>query len=206
MRQMGVICLSGIIFLFFLWGVWIVSTFMLKKEDPARLPLAVLSLLLLVFSSVSFSVKSITVNGAAMLLMTGSFMVISKWPFIKKAYFVFSALTVMLGYAGSHLLELYDPVWVLIDRKIILSCALYMVGWLLYPSSMFNRFFAIVVGSLLGEVFLGIFLSRWSMPYTVGSMEYLDIFGLTSALLFTSYVLGVFKGTMKQNAGHRMMH
>lgn len=197
--------MSGIIFLFFLWSLWIVSTFMLHKENPARLPIAALSLLLLVFSSVSFSVKSITVNGAVILLMTGSCMVISKWPFIKKAYFVFSALTVMVGYAGSYLLELYDPVWVLIDRKLILSCALYIVGWLLYPASMFNRFFAVVVGSLLGEVFLGIFLSQWSIPYTVGSLEYLDIFGLTSALLFTAYVLGVLKGTMKQNAGQRMM-
>ncbi|MFS0645001.1 hypothetical protein [Siminovitchia sp. 179-K 8D1 HS] len=197
--------MSGMIFIFFLWSAWIVSTFILNKEDPARLPIAALSLLLLIFSSVSFSVKSITVNGAAILLITGGCMVISKWPLVKKVYFFFSALTVMVGYTGFYLLELYDPVWVLIDRRIVLSCALYIVGYLLYPASFFNRFLAIVVGSLFGEVFLGIFLSRWSMPYTVGSMEYLDILGLTTALLCGSRVLAAFRGIMKQNTGQRMM-
>lgn len=198
--------MSGIIFLFFLWGIWIVATFLLNKDDPARLPIAALSLLLLVVSSISFSVKSVTVNGAAILLMMGSCVVISKWSFLQKMYFIFSALTIMVGYAGAYLLELYDPVWVFLDKRILLSSALYIIGWILYPASLFYRFFAIVVGTLLGEIFLGVFLSQWSMPYTVGSLEYLDIFGLSATLLLIAHLLTAVKRIMKQHATQRVMH
>jgi hypothetical protein len=79
-----------------------------------------------------------------------------------------------------------------------------MAGWILYPASLYHRLMAIAVGSLFGELFLGIYLSRLGMPYLIGSMEYLDIFSLTCTFVSVSYLFAVLKDLMKQHAAQKM--
>lgn len=180
--------MEGWIFLLAAWGGWVIATFMLDKTSPLRLVAAVWTLLMVIVYPVSVTIFTIEFTGPALLLVMTAFLLISRVPFRKKIYLFFSVMMIMFGYAGFFLLELYDPVWVLIDRKILLSSGLFALSWLLYPSSFLHRYTAIILGSLQGEVFLSLFLSKWDMPYVVGSPEYLDVFALAFLLLSISFV------------------
>ncbi|WP_126051059.1 YphA family membrane protein [Siminovitchia acidinfaciens] len=178
--------MPGLLFLFVAWGIWIIATFILDKRDPIRIYAALLSLLLIILQPISFTFYSLNVSASSFLLIFSAYLSIYRGSFFKKIYLFFSVMIIMLGYAGFFLLELYDPVWVILDRKILLSGGLFIISWALYPSSLLYRYSAVVIGSLQGEVFLSIFLSKWKMPYTIGSADYLDVFALTvSAICLT---------------------
>lgn len=170
--------MPGYLFLLLAWGIWITATFILDKNESYRLPVAILSLVLIILYPNSFTLFTYHIGVASCLLLFSAYFLIYKGSLIKKIYLFFSVMIIMFGYAGFFLLELYDPVWVFFDRKLLLSGVLFILGWILYPASLLYRYSAIVIGSLQGEVFLSVFLSKWKMPYTIGSAEYLDVFAL----------------------------
>ncbi|GIN92042.1 hypothetical protein J6TS1_23910 [Siminovitchia terrae] len=179
--------MSGMIFLFMAWGAWITATFILDKKKTFRLPVAMGSLMLIILHSKSITIYSIQIGAASFLLIFSAYLLVYQGTWLKKIYLFFSVMIIMLGYIGFYLLELYDPVWVLVDRKILLSVGLLLIGWMLYPVSFVYRYAAIVIGSLQGEVFLSVFFSKWKMPYPIGSNDYLDVLALTISALLTVY-------------------
>ncbi|RWR14989.1 YphA family membrane protein [Siminovitchia fortis] len=182
--------MPGILFLFVAWGIWIIATFILDKNDPFRFPAAIVSLMLIILHTKSFAIYSFHIGASSFLLLFSAYWLVYQGTWLKKIYLFFSVMIIMFGYAGFYLLELYDPVWVLVDRKILLSGGLFMIGWVLYPASLLYRYAAVVIGSLHGEVFLSVFLSKWKIPYTIGSNEYLDVFALTVSALLTVHAAG----------------
>lgn len=182
--------MPGLLFLFVAWGSWIIATFILDKRNPFRMYASVLSLLLIILQSVSFTLFSLTISASSIPLILTAYLSIYQVSFFKKIYLFFSVMIIMFGYAGFFLFEMYDPVWVLLDRKILLSGGLVIISWVLYPSSLLFRCSALVIGSLHGEVFLSIFLSKWKMPYTIGSADYLDVFALTFSSIFLTHAAG----------------
>ncbi|MFD1707124.1 hypothetical protein ACFSCZ_10310 [Siminovitchia sediminis] len=178
--------MSGFLFIFVMWGIWIISFFLLDKNNPFRYPAAILSLMAVILHSVSFTLFGFHFSAASILLLLSAYRFIVHESWFRKAYLLLCVLIITFGYAGFYLIELYDPVWVLIDRKVLLAAALIVTGWILLPGCLTCRYAAIVIGSLQGEVFLAIFLSKWKIPYIIGSMEYLDVYAvIVSALVLT---------------------
>lgn len=191
--------MPGFMFLFITWGIWVITTFILDKNEPLRLPVAMVTLLLIILHPISFNIYSFHITASSIPLLFTAYLSIAQATFLKKIYLFFSVMIIMFGYAGFYLLELYDPVWVLMDRKILLSGGLFIIGWALYPSSILYRYAVIAIGTLQGEVFLSVFLSKWKMPYTIGSKDYLDTFALTVAVLLAAHASGKLLAAVKKS-------
>lgn len=81
----------------------------------------------------------------------------------------------MTGFTGSLLLELYDPVWIFIDRRLLLGFFVFLLVQFLYTRSIKSQIICTVVGTLQGEIVYSIILKKWEFPYTIGSWDYLDV-------------------------------
>lgn len=177
--------MDGMLNLFFLWSIWIYASFIMGKKDPLRFPIAVFALVILNISPFIISIFSIEISGSAFILLLINYFLASKFSLSKKLFLLFSATALMIGYTGLLLFEMYDPIWVFIDRKILFCFGLLILSYFIYPSSLFLRMVFVCLGTLHGEIMFSIILLRWNMPYLIGTAEYLDILAMTfSCLIF----------------------
>ncbi|CAM3974001.1 YphA family membrane protein [Lederbergia lenta] len=177
--------MDGILTLFFLWGIWIIATFIIDKQEVLRRPIALIVLLIIIVFPYAIPVFSITISGAVLLLLFINYYIASKLPILKRIYMILAVIALMVGYSGFQLFELYDPIWIFFDRKIILSFIFLSLSYFIYPSSLKWRFVFICLGTIHGEILFAVILSRWSMPYLIGSAAFFDIICLTFICLLS---------------------
>ncbi|MFK4997757.1 hypothetical protein ACI2OX_10675 [Bacillus sp. N9] len=105
------------IFICFLWSMWIIATFLLEKHTFYRLPMAAGALLLLILFPVHLSLKFMLMSGPTIIILFIGYYFLSKLSWKQKLYVSGSIMCLSIGYAGFRLFEMYDPIWVFIDRK-----------------------------------------------------------------------------------------
>lgn len=88
----------------------------------------------------------------------------------------------MLGYVSFHLLELFDPVWVLIKREWLLSLALGYLT-LMLQSNRFLRAATLLTGAVQGEILFAVIMKSYTFDYPIGSFSFLDIAALSIGVL-----------------------
>ncbi|MFC5463272.1 hypothetical protein [Lederbergia graminis] len=173
--------MEGSLYLLFIWVLWIYSTFIMEKSKAFRLPIAAFALIMIIFHPVHFSVMSLQISGSSIILLLICYYLTSKFSWRQQLHLLFAVFALMVGYAGFLLLELYDPVMIFIDRKILLSFLLLFISYVIYPSSIIKRCIFVCLGSLQGDIVFAAILSRMDFPYIVGSLEYMDIIVIVSA-------------------------
>src|SRR5690606_24938754 len=99
------------------WGGWIWTTFVMSKDNRLRFCLSIWLLTIIIVSPYHFTIHGFEVHFSAIVLML--FFIVSTYKF---RYMVFgsvclSAFIIMIGYVSFLLFELYDPIWVIFDRK-----------------------------------------------------------------------------------------
>ncbi|UXH44630.1 hypothetical protein N5C46_00760 [Rossellomorea vietnamensis] len=96
-----------------------------------------------------------------------------------------AVLSMGMLYAGIALISIYDPVLMFIDRDIILSLSLVLVGVLFYSHTTQHRLrlIAVALSSVTGDIFLSIPLNKVGFYYSIGGPAYLDVLALTIGLL-----------------------
>ncbi|MEK3886019.1 YphA family membrane protein [Bacillus sp. FSL K6-3431] len=181
--------MDGLVTLFLLWSVWIYATFIMDKREENRLSVAVLALLLIITTPLLIPAFSVTISCSIFILLLINYYIASKLPLLKKTYLVFSVIALMFGYSGFQLLEMYDPIWVFFDRRVFLSIIFLFFSYLIYPLSLKWRFILICLGSIHGEILFAIIISRWNMPYLIGTAVYFDIICVTFICLLGAHGL-----------------
>ncbi len=181
--------MTSVVFIFLLWAVWVIATFLLEKNNPYRAPIAIVSLLLLISYPIQLYVFKLPLHGAILLLLLTGYILAARLSFFKQIYLSIAIVTTTLGYAGLHLVEMYDPIWVLIDRRVILSTFLFALSWLLSRTSFVERYIICVVGSIHGEFSYAVFLLSWDMHYYIGAKGYMDTFAYTIIALVGHYLM-----------------
>lgn len=185
--------MSGFYYLIFLWSVWIISTFIMSKQNNIRSRLAVLSLLLLILFPYTIKLFTMTIQLPSLVMLGICFYYFSILSFVKKMYMGVSILIMMSGFCGVLLLELYDPVWMFFDRRLLLAGFLFLLSKLLFSQSLYSQIICTTAGTLQGEAIYSLILKKWNFPYTIGSSDYLDIFtiflGISLTWTFVNYVL-----------------
>ncbi|MCR2820249.1 YphA family membrane protein [Lederbergia panacisoli] len=178
--------MQGMIFLLIAWVIWIYATFMMDKKSTYRWPIASCALLLIILKPLTIRFYFLHISGSSLLILIICYYLSSKLPFKKQLHLLFSVFTLMVGYAGFLLFEMYDPIWMFMDRVVLTSFTLFIFGYFLYSSSVLTRILLICLGTLQGDIVFASYLSKWDMPYLIGSMEYLDIISIIiiSNLLF----------------------
>lgn len=181
--------MDGILALFFLWGIWIIATFIMDKREALRRPVAAVALLLIITFPIAIPVFSLKVSGAVVILLFVNYYMVSKLALLRKIYIMLAVVALMVGYSGFQFFELYDPVWIFFDRRMILSFIFICFSYFIYPSSLKWRLVFISLGTIHGEILFAVILLRWNMPYFIGSAAFFDIICLTFICLISIHSL-----------------
>ena len=80
---------------------------------------AMVTLILIIVKPVTLSFFQLTTTGSITCLAWLIIFYFARLSFGKQVYFVISVIVMMLGYSGLLFFELYDPIWVFIDRQVL---------------------------------------------------------------------------------------
>jgi len=177
--------MDGSTFYFVAWIGWIIVTFFMKK-DPIRWKLGACILFFIICSPLHVTIASFVVSVNALLLCIISFIGITLYSVWKKLYSLLSALIIAMLYTSFHLLEIYDPIWIVVDRVFLLSSALVYASVLLHGDRIL-RLCSLYVGMLQGELLVTFIFRKLNFPYDYGSLAFFDIVAISTlfmAILF----------------------
>ncbi|WP_152968568.1 YphA family membrane protein [Rossellomorea vietnamensis] len=177
--------MDGILYLWLLWGIWVYTTFLLRKSHPDRFRYSFLSLLLICVFPYGKMAGSVEVSYPVIVLALICIVYIRNLRLREKLYMLAVVLSMGMIYAGIALISIYDPVLMFMDRDIILSLSLVTVGILFYShsSQFWIRLIAVALSSVIGDFFLSIPLNKVGFHYSIGGPAYLDVLALTIGLL-----------------------
>jgi hypothetical protein len=175
--------MEGIYFYWLAWMAWIWATFFMDKSNPSRLKLAAVLLAVIITSSYYADVFVFKVNYTAFAIAIFLFYETKKKKLPEFLYLFVSSFIIMLAYTSFLLFELFDPVWILFDRKIMLASCGFYLSVLLYKKTS-HRFLSLAGGFLQGEILYAAVLWKFHFPYTISSLAFLDILFISGSLLF----------------------
>lgn len=178
----GVHFMAGLTFYWISWVFWIFTTFFMKKGSQLRLVLSIWILLMIVISPHSFFLFNFEISFVTVLLIGSLFFCISLIKGRKAVYVLLSSFITMIAYACFHLFELFDPVWLIMPRNSLLALLLLSLSVILHSNKIYS-IMIILLGSIHGEFLYAYILKKYSFPYLIGSLDYLDAVALSSALL-----------------------
>ncbi|PFA70022.1 hypothetical protein CN378_01570 [Bacillus sp. AFS015802] len=184
--------MDGILYLWLLWGIWIYTTFLLRKSHPDRYRYAFMSLVLICVFPYGIKFGTVEVALPVIVLALICILYIRNFALREKLYMLIAVLTMGMLYAGIGCLSIYDPVLMFMNRDIIISLSFVLVSILFYShSSLYRlRVIAILGSSVVGDIFLSIPLNKIGFSYAIGSPAYLDILALSVGLLLVIKILG----------------
>lgn len=170
---------EGLYFYFLGWIGWIIITFLFSKS-AIRTFLSILLLSLLAGSATHVSIYGFSVNVAFIILVLTAIILLSKT--LKQRYVLhyFSICTLSLAYVCFVIFEIYDPVWIFIDRTWMLSFILLYITLLLFKTK-WERFVFMLTGVLQGEILNSFVLNSIFSYSVIGSFDFLAVLFLTSA-------------------------
>lgn len=189
MENIGGEMMDGSTFYFVAWIGWIVVTFFMKKE-PIRWKISACILIFIICSQLNVTIASFTVSVNALLLCVISFVGITLYSIWKKLYALLSALIIAMLYTSFHLLEVYDPIWIVVDRLLLLSGALVYASILLYGDRIL-RLCTLYIGMLQGELLVTLIFHKLHFPYEYGSLAFFDVVAVST--LFMAILLWITK-------------
>ncbi|RAK22176.1 hypothetical protein B0I26_102165 [Anoxybacillus vitaminiphilus] len=179
--------MDGIYFYWFSWMLWVIYTFLMKK-DKVRILFAVTLLMLIALSIYEISIGpfQLTLSYLFILFMAFYFAAMrSRWQFI---YMLIGSMIVTLAYVSFQLFALFDPIWVFLDRTWMLAVILTIIVILLY-GGFYSRLLCFIIGSCQGDFLYAVILKRFSFPHVIGSLAFFDMLLLSWSLMFGWFVL-----------------
>jgi hypothetical protein len=107
----------------------------------------------------------------------------------------------MLAYGSFQLFELFDPVWLILDRNWMFAVVLtYMI--IMMHNDGFKRMITLIFGSIQGEIVYALVLDRYSIEIPVGSLQFLDVISISVCLILAwsgfEKITSLFEGHVHQ--------
>lgn len=204
MENIGGEMMDGSTFYFVAWIGWIIVTFFMKK-DSIRWKLGACILIFIIFSPLHVTIVSFTVSVNALLLCIISFIGITLYSIWKKLYGLLSALIIAMLYTSFYLLEVYDPIWIVVDRLFLLSSVLVYASVLLHGDRIL-RLCSLYIGMLQGELLVTLIFRKLHFPYDYGSLAFFDIVAVSTffmAILFWIAKASVYMEQFKRKTRKR---
>lgn len=175
--------MEGLYFYGFAWATWIITTFLVKKKSNIRLPIACCILLAIIISPYTFKIQDISVSYLSIFMMLVIFIRVGYFTLRKKLYFFLTSLIISIGYSTFLLFELFDPIWIIFKREWMLALLITYLSVLLQEKFAW-RISTVLIGCIYGDIIFAIIIQRFSFPYLIGSMSFLDVCSLASIMLF----------------------
>ena len=189
--------MEGTMFYWIYWTFWVYLTFMMEKQNPYRLKLSAIVLIIIIFSNYHFFIGSMEIYSSGLLLLIFSYIFLGQEKLGALLYLFVGSLIVSIAYVTFHLFEIFDPVWIIFKKEWMMGI---VIGYLaiLLQKNLKGRLLIVICGTMQGEFLYAFILSKYDFPYPIGAFAYLDACSLISALLASWSILEN-SGTFFQN-------
>ncbi|WP_226642313.1 hypothetical protein [Mesobacillus subterraneus] len=174
--------MEGLYFYWLAWIAWVWTTFFMNKKNPVRLKWSVLLLSVILVAPYTIDLVNIEIHLSALAIGLYVFFETRRKKTGSLLYLFLSSFIIMLAYTSFLLFELFDPVWVLFDRNIMLGAAGFYLSVLLHKERK-DRILALVSGFLQGDILFSVILWKFNFPYPAASMGFMDILFISLGLL-----------------------
>lgn len=133
------------------------------------------------------------------LLMCG-FVFAFRLDFKRMLSFVFCSCLVALAYNAMLLFSMYDPVWMVVEVKWLLSGVLFLLSLFLMRETSL-RPFMLGAGMAVGETVYHFIIKKLTLALELGSLAFFDVLTLSVALCFVWEGLHQFSAYIYAEAG-----
>lgn len=177
--------MEGILFYWFSWIGWVVTTFMMRK-NRTRLIISAYLLVLIIFSNRSINIVFFghsVINLSYLAVLVGVILALSQLKKVRKILIFFYSIMIAGLYAAFRIFELIDPVWIFFNRAFMLSSLLFIITLLLVDSYKM-RLLVVSAGALQGEWLFYMVTKRYGFSEGIGTYHFLDV--LTMSIVFIS--------------------
>ncbi|WP_425427172.1 YphA family membrane protein [Bacillus oleivorans] len=166
--------LNGWFFYCCLWSCWIVLTFIVPKSLPYRFYIGCFILMSIILSIYKVPIFHWSVNLTILIWMIGCMVSFAALPFSKRLYQICVSFIVMLVYVVFLLFELYDPIWVIVDRRWLLSFIIGTIA-ILMNVKLLDRIAATIIGLGMGEFLFAYVLFTTGIKWDITTPHFLDL-------------------------------
>lgn len=174
--------MEGAMFYWICWMYWVFFTFITHKQNPYRLILSSAILVVITISNIHFTVAGFEFYAGGILLLFISYVLISSETRGVIIYYFICSFIVTIAFVTFHLFELFDPIWIVFKKEWMMGICLCILS-LLLQKNIKGRLVIIASGTMQGEILYAYFLSRYDIPYSIGSLAYLDVCLLTFMMI-----------------------
>lgn len=173
--------MEGIFFYWFAWIGWTAVTFFMEKQ-VLRTFYACALLSCVLFSTTTIHIGVYAFNGTFLCFLLFGFIFLAWQRTLFSSYLLLSSFITMIAYTGFCLFELFDPVWIFIDRKWAIGFLLLYIVCMLVKSIQ-ERIVCLLLGMCYGDLLFSVVLYDVHMYYTIGALPFLDIAAISCMLL-----------------------
>lgn len=165
--------MEGIIFYWFMWIAWVYTTFIMEKNHH-RDKLSVFILLIIFSSKGAMIIDHYHLSIPFLLMLTYSYYLTAKQKQTNIILYYFASTTITFAYAGIMLFSIYDPVWFIIDYRLIVSLIVSIITIYLGKSNL-QRYALLIMSSCHGEFLYWLVMSKFHNGISIGNSAFLDI-------------------------------
>lgn len=179
--------MEGIIFYWFMWIAWVYTTFIMEKNHH-RDKLSVLILSIIFSSKAAMTIDHYQLSFPFLLMLIYSYYLTVKQKNTNIILFYFSSTTITFAYAGIMLFSIYDPVWFIIDYRLIVSLIVSIIAIFLGKSNV-QRYALFIMSTCHGELLYWMVMSKFHNGISIGNPAFLDIvvIGCFSIYIWSMY-------------------
>ncbi len=174
--------MEGIFFYWIMWLAWIITTFLMNKGKN-RLKLTIFLLVTILLSKWNLVALTHSINMSLLMFLVLGYYLAVKNHKLKLVSFYLTSLTLTFAYTGIMLFRIYDPVWFIIDFRLMISVLVSLLAIYLGENKT-QRFSIFLISICQGEFLYWIVLSRFYNQLTIGTEAFLDMLSIGCAVIF----------------------
>nr|WP_148709070.1 hypothetical protein [Falsibacillus albus] len=159
------------------------GTFFMERNKRERFFLSFISLLLLITFPYVVEFKDYQIQVPAIILAIICIIQISKYSFLEKIHLLIRYITVSFGYSGFLFMALYDPVWLIVEKKYMTIIFLVIIIHLLGFKDLKKMMVCLIISVTQGDIIYSVGLERLGIPTVIGAPDTLDTLALSSLVI-----------------------
>ena len=174
--------MDGWFFYYSLWSFWIVISFIVPRDFPDRFYLANFILISIILSIYEVPILYWDVNVTILMWLLSCMASLAAYSLLMRLYQICVTFIIMLVYSVFLLFELYDPIWVIIDRKWFLSMLIGTIA-ILMNKNVKNRMTSTIIGMGMGEFLFAYVLYTTGIKLEITTPSFLDLCSMTGMII-----------------------
>ncbi|MCH1624763.1 YphA family membrane protein [Ferdinandcohnia quinoae] len=173
--------MEGAYFYWISWLAWVICTFFMNKGKQ-RTNIAILLLLLIILSPHYIDIGNTKLNVNLIIILLFCYKELSVKTMKQQLYIFICVFTISMAYGSFQLFELFDPVWLLFDRKWMFSVILIYITLMIFKDIK-SRIIGLLIGAIQGDILFGFVLSKLQFQYVIGSFVFLDVAAISAFII-----------------------